>query len=183
MTLVSPSQWRSPALGTLVAFAALLGAFGLAWQAMQAPISTAPIKRQSVNVDAGGDTKGARQSPLTTNDSVQTYTETMRRPLFFASRRMPTAEPVAPSLRKADAKPKTERQAALPSGIRLVGIAGGSNQGRRALIRFASLSNGKWFQTGADLAGWRIVAIESGSVTIESGDQQHVLRLFAEQGG
>lgn len=106
------------------------------------------------------------------------YTATLVRPLFFAGRTPPPAEPASTAGAGADA---TSPPAATANATRLSLSAVIVEHGERsALLIAAGQASSTRLKVGDTLAGWRLVSIEDDRVTVSSNgrDQALLLRQF-----
>jgi hypothetical protein len=125
---------------------------------------------------------GVSQPPLTT------YSETLRRPVFFETRQLPRPEPIAPppSLQVSTPPPPFLMPVAPPPQaialtsdrlrLRGVGLASG---GARALIEVPP-EPAQWLAKGASVLGWTIEAIEANKVRLSASGQTATLDLYAD---
>lgn len=97
--------------------------------------------------------------------AVESFTETVERPLFWSTRKPKPAEAVA--------------AAAGPPGVelRLVGVMQGANGKPRALIVSPQQPHGRWLEEGGEFEGWRLTRIGANTISVESGGRRHELRM------
>jgi general secretion pathway protein N len=100
---------------------------------------------------------------------IKAYSETLRRPLFDASRKPP---PPAPS-------GTTEAPSAESPTVKLVGVVI-LPEGRSALIRVPSSVDLVEVSVGERIDGWRLEAIETDRIVLKSGKASAVYRIDAE---
>jgi hypothetical protein len=103
---------------------------------------------------------------------LSAFAQTLTRPLFFETRRLPTVAVAAP-------KPITVQPKRIPvptSQFRLLGIVQHGDI-KRALIEGPSVLL-DWYSEGAKLQDWTLTRIESSSVLLSFDDQRGELRLF-----
>jgi hypothetical protein len=100
------------------------------------------------------------------------FAQTVTRPLFFETRRLPTVAVAVP--KTAPVQPK--RTAAPASQFRVLGIVQHGDT-KRALIEGPSVLL-DWYSEGDKLQLWTLTRIESTSVLLSFEDQRGELRLF-----
>jgi hypothetical protein len=91
------------------------------------------------------------------------FAETLRRPLFTASR-----SPAAPS-RAEPSQP--------PLDIRLTGIAIDAVK-KQVLLQTPHHPEGQWFEEGQSIDGWLLRSVHSDAAILASGQQTRELRLY-----
>ena len=102
------------------------------------------------------------------------FTETVNRPLFRADRRPPAAPAAAqpgPAVQETAASTPADT-------MRVVGMMRSGTSARRALIRIAGLPGATWVETGGEIGGWTVDAIEADRVAIERNGERAELKLF-----
>lgn len=105
------------------------------------------------------------------------FPETGLRPLFWASRRPEAAKPdVAAPVQPVQPAAQPAADAAT-NEFRLAGIMQDERIGRRALIVWPELPEGRWLAEGAQFAGWRLAGIGQHAVRIEAGTRSRELKL------
>ncbi len=105
------------------------------------------------------------------------FPETGLRPLFWASRRPEAAKP-ALTAPVQSALPAAQPVAEVAMAeLRLAGILLDGASGRRALIVWPELPEGRWLAEGAEIGGWRLAGIGQHAVRIEIGSRSRELRL------
>jgi general secretion pathway protein N len=120
----------------------------------------------------------ARAEPRNPLDVLQlkSLTETLERPLFQPSRRPPAPTSVATPEREPPAF--DGRPVALgPPPFELVGAVVGKDIAI-ALVRNKTTSEIVRLRQGDDAEGWRVVTIESQTVTLEGYGSTHSIALF-----
>ena len=97
--------------------------------------------------------------------AVDSFAETLEKPLFWSTRRPKPTEVVSAP--------------ANPPGIdlRLVGVMQGDTGKLRALIVSPQQPNGRWLEEGGEVEGWRLTRIGSNAISLESGGRRHELRM------
>ena len=100
---------------------------------------------------------------------IEAYSETLRRPLFHASRK--------PAPKLATATP--DAVAAESPVLELIGIVI-APEGRSALIRLPSLADLVEVSVGERIDGWRLERIEADRIVLKSGKASAVYRIDAE---
>ncbi len=144
----------------------------LDWRLMGMEVDISPIVPSST--DGGGHSNvGPSISTRLDKKPLAQFPETLARPLFNPTRRLPP-----PAERKeAQAQPV---KAPTPSadGLRLIGLVKTEAGHARALIRSADEPLGTWVEPGDEIAGWRLTTIGDGKVTVESGGRRFELNLY-----
>jgi hypothetical protein len=128
--------------------------------------SKAPEQAWTPDTSLGRDVQQIDAVPLVA------LTQTLARPLFFETRRLPSVAEAAPKPIAVPAK----RTPAPTSQFRLLGIVQHGDT-KRALIEGPSVLL-DWYSEGAKLQDWTLTRIESASVLLSFDDQRGELRLF-----
>ncbi|MEQ1717733.1 MAG: hypothetical protein ABL907_17440, partial [Hyphomicrobium sp.] len=169
MTGTAAKTSRMPGTGLALA---VLGLAALNWQILSTPVDLTPIAPPPAGPGATTSTVIGDAAPVS-RAVIGGDSEILARPLFRPDRRpfvpKPVAEVVPPPPEQAPAAvptpPQSEPAAVpvppLPPGLKLVGIVGGVQGARRALLRSAEMPEGKWYPLGSDLNGWKITRIDA----------------------
>jgi hypothetical protein len=154
---------------------ATLSVLGLAnWHAFNDEIDLSPITpadnagAQGLNLQpAGNDRIGA----------LQDLKETLARPLFTSSRR---PEPPVAVAAEVDPPPAATAPSADPAPqerLQLIGVMHHGAKRARALIRVENANSASWYDSGAEIAGWRLREIADDHVVVEIGGVRSTLAL------
>ena len=100
---------------------------------------------------------------------IKSYSETLRRPLFHASRKP------APKLQAAS----PEAPAVKAPVVKLLGVVIGP-EGRSALIRTPKVADLVEVFVGERIEGWRLESIETDRIVLKSGKESAVYRIDAQ---
>jgi hypothetical protein len=132
-------------------------------------VDTSPIVPGVQSGGSGPQTDVGLTTPLDTKP-IGEFRETMRRPLFNATRK-PIDRPKA-------AKTEVGAQSGSVLDMRLVGVVKTSQGPGRALIRLASETNGKWIAEGETFnGGWKLRTVKDRSVVVDADGRSHELAL------
>lgn len=160
--------WSLPVLAIVAALALLAN-----WYALSGEIDVSPIP---VDAPAAASEPPAAPQINARAKPAASYTVTLTRPLFRASRR----PPATPDTPETTASTGQEIAADLPGGTQLAGIIKEGGKGR-ALLRSAEQPTGDWVEVGHEIGGWRLSEIDTQSVAFEASGQRRVLPLFPEK--
>jgi hypothetical protein len=110
------------------------------------------------------------------------FSDTLARPLFQPSRRpfdpnsiVASTAPISPPA----AAPQPVEQLPPPQFSAKAIVFNGPS--RLALIAKPELAEGKWLTTGAVLDGWRVEEIAERAVTLKSGAQIQIIKLYVDK--
>ena len=148
------------ALMALAAAIVWTSAFGL--HLLQTPIA---LDTSATAAAAPGRTPAAIADPA--QPPLATYSQSLKRPLFFEGRRLPSPQPKqvkaeAPAPPPPAPPPPPPKPAMLPDKIKLLGLVMQSED-RKALIEVPP-QPADWFKVGDRIAEWTISAIEENRV-------------------
>jgi general secretion pathway protein N len=149
-----------------VAVAALVGVNG--WVLQLDPASAPAAAGAAPAQSAAAHTLAAPYQ----NRELSEYEETVRRPVFTASRR-PYAPP-APAPPPPAAAPEPER---LPAELRLLGVLIDADR-RQVLLRTKQQPAGRWLKEGDSIEGWQLRSILADGAVLANRARSHELRLY-----
>src|SRR5580698_9158240 len=146
---------RPATRGLIVGLIVWIGLVGL-----MATLAIASVEMSAVSLPSWLDTRTST-SPGKTDRTAAAFDSIVQRPLFSRSRQLPVAMVAA-----LPPPPPPPPVVAVDRGITLKGVFINGPQAKAFLI---SMQNplGAWIQSGEEIAGWRIVAIEPDQVTLE----------------
>jgi hypothetical protein len=119
---------------------------------------------------AGGDIPAARP--------INAYRETLMHPVFFKTREpyvAPPPRPVAPAVPAM--LPKPAPPPVVDPGLIMGGVII-SGDVRKAYVYSKADSHGSWVSEGENLTGWKVQAIDAGTVTLRQQDRTIELQLY-----
>ena len=110
--------------------------------------------------------------------TIEDFPQTSSRPVFWASRRPEVAKPAGAGVpgQPVQSAPQPLSDTAAVE-FRLAGILHDGASGRRALLVWPQLPEGRWVAEGAQVAGWKLAGIGMHAVRIESGSRSRELKL------
>ncbi len=157
--------------GALLVMTAALVA--LTWKSATTTIDTVPIA-----IDAGRSAPPVpAQLPITQAQlpNSTALTETLARPLFSPSRRLPVAVAEPSDVSAETAPAQVTETAAEASRLVLIGRIKIGSRDARALIRGEGQESGKWVSVGGEVGGWRLTRIDDDTARIEkNGSVEHL---------
>lgn len=158
--------------------AALLGGAGVVLAALNAHLLGADIETSPIEPQARTEPAAVTQASAPRKETVDSYTETLKRPLFVASRRFekPEEPEVAKPVARRPPPPRT-----LPEGFKLIGVMKEESGSPRALVRSASTPQGLWVGEGDSIDEWRVERIDESSIVMISGGEARELSLFPDR--
>ena len=183
------------ASGSRPAFAvfalAAIAALGYAnWYATATEIELSPILPGTTGAALAPSPQAVPEDKIA---ALGEFQETLARPLFNSTRRPDPEVTIAPPPPPPQQPPQKEPEpppaptAAAPAilpppeHLQLIGMMHQGGERHRALIRIDSAGTTKWYETGADIAGWRLSEIAADHVVIEGGGQRSELTLHAQK--
>jgi hypothetical protein len=156
----------------LIALGALVAALGLVnWWVIG-------LEPESWSVAADAAPPGAPATPpLAARPSderpLSEFGETVRRPLFTATRRpFVPADPAPRAAEPAAAEPTRP-----PPNVRLVGVVIDAGK-KRALLRTPEQPRGRWVEEGDTIDGWLLRSVRADAAIVALGRETHELRLY-----
>lgn len=155
-------------LGILLAIAIVSG-LGLFAVQLGSGVDISPVTPQRTAATSSDGSEGLDRFRLD-GVRVETFSQTLERPLFWQTRRPKPA--TAPAVVVPTPPPE-------PVGLalRLVGVLKGDDGKPRALIVSPQQPNGRWLEEGGEVDGWRLTRIGNNVVSVESGGRRHELRM------
>lgn len=116
--------------------------------------------------------ESAPANPLARHE-LKDFAETLRRPLFAATRRPPP--PAAAPSREAASPPPPPPS---PPSLTLVGVVN-DEKGQRAFVKAGPPAKVRSLQRGDEIEGWRVLEITAQRVLFERDARIHAVALFS----
>ncbi len=195
--MTAPSKPRSQAFALLLLTAALAGLVALYGRVVNREIDVSPLAPSPAAGSAGGAADIRIATPLDKR-SIASLGETLKRPLFSATRRPPEPKvvvppappPVVPPVAATPPPPPPPRVVPPPAppppspvGVRVLGIVKDGEAALRALLRDTGEARGTWVSEGTQFKVWRVARITPAAVVLEAGGRRHELKMFAVDTG
>jgi hypothetical protein len=156
---------RPMAVSAWILAVASLAAFN--WHLAVTPVETSPVQPGSDPSIHQQQRSAGLATPLDKKPAAA-FQEMASRPLFDRDRRPIEA-------RKTDS---AESQA-IATDLHLVGVMSQGTESKRALIRLANETLGKWVDEGSEINGWTLKTVNEHSIVIETGGRTQELVLVA----
>lgn len=159
----------APSLLSILAF---IAAGSACWHVWSSEVDISPILPDAAPIPSDNRAQPA-PAPVALLASLETFSETLARPLFNPTRR-PLQTVIEPQPVAEEAPP------APPEGIRVLGVVRAADRPPRALIASPEDPMGRWLQIGEATAGWSIIDIGEAEVTITADLRKQRLSLYGE---
>ena len=161
-------------VGSLLASLALVAAGVACWSAWTSEIDVSPITPAPAAALSRDGDAGTLALPLAALlPPLETFRETLSRPLFSSTRRPVQAEIEPPQITPAPPPASVD-------GFRVLGVIRSSEAPPQALLATPEAPLGEWLRIGQRAVGWQLVEISDAGITLAAENIERKLSLYGD---